>query len=135
MKVKLSDIPVEGLTLTEKLDPVGKDLQTPDLKFTAPVSVTAFFQKERDTVVVQAEAAGNLELTCGRCLTTYQQPYQGHFDLGYTVKEMFVLDVTDDLRQEILLTYPMKLLCKEDCRGLCPKCGANLNEGACRCPR
>ena len=43
------------------------------------------------------------------------------------------LDLTDDVREDILLSLPLKFLCQEDCRGLCPHCGQNLNEGTCSC--
>ncbi len=43
------------------------------------------------------------------------------------------LDITSDIRETLLLSLPMKLLCSEDCRGLCAGCGANLNEEPCRC--
>ncbi|MGH7452866.1 MAG: YceD family protein [bacterium] len=43
------------------------------------------------------------------------------------------LDITDDIRDTLALSLPMKLLCSEDCRGLCAGCGANLNEEPCRC--
>ena len=43
------------------------------------------------------------------------------------------LDITDDLRAEILLELPTNILCSEDCKGLCPHCGINLNESTCNC--
>jgi uncharacterized protein len=46
----------------------------------------------------------------------------------------FTLDLTDALRQYFLIMEPLKPLCRPDCAGLCPNCGANLNEGACGCP-
>jgi len=44
-----------------------------------------------------------------------------------------VIDIADDVRQTLLLAVPLKLLCSENCRGLCPTCGKNLNEGECSC--
>ena len=44
------------------------------------------------------------------------------------------LDLGDVLREQLYLTLPLKRLCREDCRGLCPTCGKNLNTGACGCP-
>lgn len=134
MKIKLSEIPEEGLTLTKSFDPVSMKLQTLDLRFTAPVEVLATFQKERDTVVVTVRAQGNMDLTCGRCLKAYPEPYQGEYHLGYSVPGKVALDVTDDIRQEIFLSYPVKFLCKESCQGLCFRCGKNLNEEKCSCP-
>ena len=135
MKVKLSEIPESGLSVSERFDPQGLRLQTPGLKFAAPVEVSAFFQKEKDTVFVKVSAAGNLELVCDRCLETFSEAYDRQFDFGYSVKNQLPLDITDDIRQEILLSYPVKFLCRETCEGLCPRCGKNLNFGACSCPR
>ncbi len=135
MKIKISEIPEAGLTVSERFNPVEMSLQTAELKFTAPLEVTATFQKERDTVLVQVEAAGNTEMVCGRCLEVYRQPFDGRFDLGYELKGKVALDITNDVRQEILLSYPVQFLCRPDCQGLCPKCGKNLNEGSCSCSR
>ena len=43
------------------------------------------------------------------------------------------IDISDDIRQMILLSIPLKLLCNEDCKGLCPKCGKNRNNEQCDC--
>ncbi len=90
--------------------------------------------------------------TCARCLA----PVEGVFTLEFerTVaaegsiteeqleenEDSYVmirdgrLDVDLPLREELLLCFPMRLLCDEDCKGLCPKCGRSLNEGDCGCP-
>ena len=133
LKVKANEIPEEGLTVSELFDPAGMNLQTPTLKFISGPSVSATFQKERDTVFVNVVATGRLELLCGRCLETYAGPYDGHFGLDYSVEERAVLDITDDVRQEIFLSYPVQSVCQEGCKGLCPRCGANLNMGPCGC--
>ena len=131
MKVKLSEIPEEGLTLNEHLDPAQMRLDTPELKFTAPLDLTATFQEQRETVWVQVGISGQMRQICGRCLEPYEKLYNGSFHLDYAVKGMFFLDITDDVRQEILLSYPIRFLCREDCLGLCPQCGTNLNERSC----
>ena len=52
----------------------------------------------------------------------------------YVVLSGNELDIDEQLREEILLCFPQKLLCSEDCPGLCPKCGKPRREGACGCP-
>lgn len=131
MKVKLSEIPEEGVTLTETMDPVKLSLDAPDLKFTAPVGVTATFQKFQETVCVEVGVTGEMEQLCARCLEHVGRPYAGRFQLEFLVDGMQVLDITDDVRQEILLSTPVRFLCREDCLGLCPQCGTNLNERSC----
>ena len=131
MKVKLSEIPEEGLILSERFDPTAMGLDTPELKFLAPVEVTAEFHREPETVGVSVAVLGRTEEICGRCLETGARPYENRFRLDYETTGRLDLDVTDDIRQEILLSYPVQFLCREDCRGLCPRCGTNLNERSC----
>jgi uncharacterized protein len=131
MKVRLSDISEEGLTVTEALDPAKTGLDAPDLIFTAPVGVTAAFQKQQETVWVEVGVEGDTQRTCARCLESFGRPYDSRFHLDYSVDGKLELDITDDVRQEILLSYPVRFLCRDDCRGLCPQCGTNLNERIC----
>lgn len=74
---------------------------------------------------------------CDRCLApaTKNQvhEFEEEFDKSEAVDD--VIDVTELLRDELLAAQPMKNLCKADCKGLCPKCGANLNEGECGCEK
>jgi uncharacterized protein len=52
---------------------------------------------------------------------------------SFAIDEHHILDMTEMIRQYSLLAIPMKPLCRVDCAGLCPECGANLNENSCRC--
>ena len=136
MRVKINEIPESGLTLSERFNPQEIGLHIPnELRFTTSIEVTAHFQKEKETVWVKVSAAGNQEMVCDRCLETFTKDYNGQFDFDYSVKDQVVLDITDDIRQEILLSYPVKFLCRENCEGLCSKCGKNLNGGPCSCQR
>jgi len=84
---------------------------------------------------VDVAVRGRQQLVCGRCLEPFERPYSSSFHFDYPVKDQVVLDVTDDVRQEVLLSYPLLVICKKECRGLCPACGKNLNEGSCSCNR
>ena len=95
-----------------------------------------------------------LEVACARCLEPVGVPVQRSFDLLYRPlgtdaghQELSVTDaeaeigyysgeallLEDALREQVLLAVPLKTICREDCAGLCPHCGKNLNEGACGC--
>ena len=95
------------------------------------------------------------ELTCSRCLSTFRLPIKLDFEEEYfpttdiasglplpvpdepdhfTIDEHNILDLTEAVRQYALLAIPMKPLCQQDCRGLCPSCGINLNLSSCQCP-
>ena len=93
-----------------------------------------------------------VEFECDRCLTSLSIPVQAPFDLLYvppigTADESElaendlslsfyqdgIINVDDLTREQIVLALPMARLCSDDCRGLCPRCGANLNSGQCTC--
>ena len=57
----------------------------------------------------------------------------GEVEEKYFIYDNDTLDITDIVRESILAELPQKVLCKDDCRGLCPKCGKNLNQGQCDC--
>ena len=85
-----------------------------------------------------------LDLVCDRCLKQFRQEYTMHFEHilvqklnsdndDYLVCADGVLDLEDTVRTDVLLELPGKVLCSEDCKGLCCQCGKNLNEGPCQC--
>ena len=103
---------------------------------------------------VRSGYKGRFEILCARCLEPVEHPLGGHFDLifrpmgadagsaehsitsseteiGYYQGEGLLLE--DVLREQVLLSLPAKTLCRQDCKGLCPHCGRNLNSEACDC--
>lgn len=131
MKIKINDIPKEGLNVEESQDAAALDLARDDLKFVTPIRLSAFVSRDKDEAYAHVTASGKMEAVCGRCLSAYTIDFKKDFDFSYDLRGKTVLDLTDDIRSEIILEYPVKPLCKEDCRGLCQVCGKNLNEGDC----
>ena len=80
-----------------------------------PVDVPVDFEREIDANVTEQERIDDLD----------EQPYID----GYT------LDLDGLVRNELILNLPMKVLCKKNCKGICPKCGQDLNEGECGCDK
>ena len=97
-----------------------------------------------------------IELPCSRCLEAFAWPVDTAFDLVYHPQSTNVgegeveveaedlstafyenhqIDLDQLMREQFYLVLPMKPLCREDCRGLCPVCGTNLNRGTCECKR
>ena len=100
------------------------------------------------------DVRGELELNCGRCLEPFRLPVQSGFDLRYVPRtensgegereieeddlstayyENDQIDLVQLVMEQFQLALPMKPLCSEACRGLCPKCGTNLNTSTCDC--
>jgi DUF177 domain-containing protein len=103
---------------------------------------------------VRGDLSTQLELACARCLEPVKLDVERSFDLLYrplgadagraelsvTAAEAEIsyyegegLLLEDMLREQVLLSVPLKAICREDCEGLCPHCGKNLNSGQCSC--
>ncbi len=112
--------------------------------------------RTRRSILVSCQLDTEVELSCNRCLGKFLQPLKIKFEeeffptldalsgaplpepeesSAFTIDEHHTLDLTEAMRQYILMAIPMKALCKQDCAGLCPTCGKNLNEGPCNCPK
>ena len=87
--------------------------------------------------VVRGRIECQKNFTCDRCLTpaTERQVHEFAEEFDKSAAADDLLDVTELLRDELLAGQPMKNLCKADCKGLCPVCGANLNDGDCGCDK
>lgn len=105
-------------------------------------------------VLVTGRLSTRVELACDRCLSAFAQSIQFELedefkpsidivsgaslpfdpdDRDNLIDDHHILDITEVVRQRLLLNLPAHPLCRPDCRGLCPTCGQNLNEGACHC--
>jgi len=106
-------------------------------------------------ILAEGKLRTDLEISCSRCLVRFNcglvlnfveefiQKQDRDIDIEYPdsadeepyiIDEQNILDLSDTLRQSIILAIPMKPLCRQDCAGLCLDCGHNLNQGSCRCP-
>ena len=112
-----------------------------------PVRVTGAVTVRAGVVQLSARAAFVFHGRCDRCLTPFIQAYdvplehtlvatlEDEENDDYILLDQYKLDLADLTMADILLELPYKSLCREDCRGLCPMCGKNLNEGLCGCTR
>lgn len=144
MKIDINKIPLEGLTLEEEVNPSGLDLETDIVKFLEPIKIRAEVSKITNAVTVNLNLSGSMHLSCSRCLREFNVALKKILRLNYQVnpaparrggvnKSEPIIDLDQDIKEEIILDYPIKPLCNPDCKGLCPKCGKNLNEGGCSC--
>ncbi len=89
-----------------------------------------------DELLVRGSLAVSLECCCARCAEWFRKRLRvPEFTRSYPLtSENEAIDLTADIREDILLALPINLVCSETCRGLCSGCGANLNREACACP-
>lgn len=155
MLVRWDEIPETGLRLnvTDEAWLAGGEI-----RHTGGVSCFLFLEKVGQRVLLDGVLAVTVLLECDRCLTTFRHPVDSRFKIDFELlpgpeeaqgadqdhicssDEMDtvflhepVIDVYSVLRQQLLLALPVKRLCRDDCRGLCPGCGADLNNEPCVC--
>jgi uncharacterized protein len=137
LKICVKDLPPGGLekTLTCQPEDIGLE-DVFDLHFGRPLSIDVKLEKVSNTVFGQAHISTVITTTCGRCLADVKQDLSRDLELNFTVeKQTDCIDVGDDVRQEVVMNLPLKILCSEECKGLCPGCGANLNTEQCQCKK
>ncbi len=134
MKIDTRQIPDDGLTLAEEFSPSELDLETEIIKFNGPVKVKARITKSYGAIGVTLDLSAPMHITCGRCLEEISAGFNRQAQLNYAVDKLEpIIDLDSDIREEIILSYPINPLCDDNCKGLCPRCGHNLNEGGCNC--
>lgn len=127
----------------------------PSLKPLTAVNGNVDMIRTNDGILVRANLYTNVELTCSRCLTQFAIPVRFKIeeeflptldittgarlpktddtDEATLIDSHHLLDLTEVLRQDLILALPIVPVCRNDCQGLCASCGQNLNEGDCDC--
>lgn len=120
-----------------------------EVELAAPVEVTGRFSSAGEEKYYWRVSFSTLVRSqCRRCLVNVEVPIAESRGLIFAADDETpegdgcyvipartqVLDLTEPLREEIFLAVPRFVECRPDCKGLCPRCGANLNDGPCKCP-
>lgn len=134
MKINIKQIPPGGLAIKEAISADTLDLETEEVKFRGTVGISGIVTRITNAVTVELNLIAPINTECSRCLKETGINLEKKLKLNYQVsgQEQFI-DIGPDIREEIILDYPIKPLCKPDCKGLCPRCGNSLNEGGCNC--
>ncbi|MHB8985177.1 MAG: YceD family protein [Eubacteriales bacterium] len=131
-----------SFNLCEEIPPM--EMQGEKVAFAGPVRAPLTAVNTGGALKVEGSASGSLRLTCGRCLEPFDLPFTVPVEEVYAFTaekppENAVaftgdfIDVTPEVYNSILLAMPMKAVCREDCPGLCPRCGQKLADGPCGC--
>jgi len=154
MQLSFSAIPEEGISIHFQ----GRDSSwegLAEIPMERMPRGDLFVERRGKTVVVQGACSAVAGLACSRCLETYSFPMEASFrhilrpleedsrtvretelapeDLEYGYYEAEVIELDRLVEEYLLLAMPMKPLCSEACKGLCPVCGTNRNETDCPC--
>lgn len=134
MLIKLHDYKEgEIIRVENTYNPKALDLEFVDLHYSKPLLMDGTVERTEDFLTFRGRLTSETELLCGRCLKPLVVPVDKDFELFYETRGKEFIDATDDIREILILDHSLAYVCSESCRGLCPTCGANLNETACHC--
>jgi uncharacterized protein len=133
-------------------------VQNHECEFLEPLKISVRAFRVRELFEVEGTFQTRVRLTCSRCLKDFDLPLESNFALTYTKElpdmkeasdeeeiELRVADIgliyfrgeeinlRDGLQEQVVMAFPLRSLCAEACKGLCPQCGADLNQGDCGC--
>jgi uncharacterized protein len=158
VKLRVEDITAEAkeLSFAEPEAEINRVLEKgPLLEFRvkAPLGVEVSYYRAGTELFFEGDLHATTTAVCARCAEEFTAPDERHFrfvlapksigfngekdlrdeDLEFSLYDGDQIDLSPLIREQFLLSLPTRPLCREDCRGLCPKCGINLNNGECSC--
>jgi uncharacterized protein len=155
MRIEVENLKEQGEAFSHLYAPVEVELEEEGARLVSAAEVTGNASKKGEEVRVRGSIKTEVELLCDRCAAPRRAPLEVEFDarfipqataadetdnvellaedLGLATYEGDAVDVDELVREQIMLALPLRNLCREDCKGLCPKCGADLNAGQCSC--
>lgn len=136
--------------LSVSTDDVGNAVNLAGVTFPTPARVTGVITDNAGYMRLSLSATLPYKTVCARCACDVEGEFEIEFERtvvpagmvedaeekeeDFVVAENGMLDIDEQLSEVLMLDFPTRVLCKEDCKGLCQKCGKDLNEGECGCP-
>jgi uncharacterized protein len=163
MKIEIHHIPTNGLDLkfikpVREFPGLAALSESGECEFVDPLTIHLEMLPLKDFVRVKGRLETKVRQACGRCLETFETPLKSHFTLNYsrlipqdvhkagaegielTADQIGMvyfegeeIDFTDAIQEQTILAIPFNPICKPECKGLCPRCGGDLNAGPCHC--
>jgi uncharacterized protein len=163
MKILIQHIPTQGTTLAYSKEvkefPVLKTvMEEGECRFLGPMTIELTVLPEQDLFKVSGLIGADIQLACSRCLAEFESRMTRRFTLrfsraipeglhsdgepeveltadqiGLTFFKGDEIDFKDVVQEQVVLGLPYKPLCREECKGLCPRCGTDLNVESCGC--
>ena len=163
LQLRVDDIKEQGLLLnycepSESFPALDELQQSGEVRFDGPVVVSGRVQRIAGLVEVEGEVRVEARMACGRCLEDLSLPLDARFCLTFSrelpeivdeedgaevelsAEEMGLIpfsgdeiDLREAIQEQVVMALPLRPLCRTECRGLCPQCGADLNRETCSC--
>jgi uncharacterized protein len=148
MKIRIDKLYEGEHRFDTQLEPEALELDT--AQFSDPIDVAVLWDRQGPHALMQFQVSTHLNSQCDRCLDDLRLKIDAQIAIVVQLSDVMTrdsddpdyrivspsdveIDFTADIRDAIILAIPIKILCREDCKGLCPQCGQNLNSETCNC--
>ena len=134
MKIAVDALSNEKTQLQEDIPAKQWEMDSDDVAFLDSIHIDCSCFKVVGVIIAEGKVTTHREVICSRCLVGVRQSLTQDFSRSYSLEDLGeYLDLGQDIREEILLNFTMKVLCASDCKGICGGCGVNLNTDNCKC--
>lgn len=121
------------LELHHEYDAEKENLNFRDETFSGSLRLDGEAIVELLALHVKGILSGKCVCTCSRCLNDFEKEIDLSIELFFEIRNRTKIDITDDIREAVIFDHPEKLLCSEECKGICQRCGQDLNIDQCTC--
>ena len=134
IKFPIKDVNSKGLEIDQTIPKEGIGLSDEEIDLRSPITVKAKVERVDNLIIARTKVSVDYGYLCSRCLEEFHevQEIEYYFDFEIT-PELEYVDLGEEIRQEMILANPARILCKKDCKGICSGCGVNLNLEQCKC--
>lgn len=134
MRIYIKRIGEAGETFRGEESGAIMELQEEDVQFLDPVQYDLLAQVQQNALLVTGRLRAPVHLRCSRCLKIFvQELVVERFVYHMELSGQDFVDLTPQIREDIILELPQRALCDGSCKGLCPYCGTDLNVATCSC--
>jgi uncharacterized protein len=154
MRIELDKLEEKGSSFAHRYEPGELLLDEEHARLTEPPEITGRVTRSGSEVRLRGKITASAEVDCDRCLKTVGVPLETEFDVTYVPADQYLssdaaelqeedlslsvfdgetIDLDELVREQVLLAMPARALCGEECKGLCPTCGADRNTNPCDC--
>ena len=134
IKISVRDVSNNGLDIDQNIPKEDIGLSTKEIDVKSLLNIKAHLERVDHVIIADVALKAEFGYTCSRCLeelySTKEFIYKFDFEIDPTVE---YIDLGEEIRQEIIMANPARILCSKNCKGICPKCGVNLNKEKCKC--
>ena len=134
IKFPVRDVTSKGLEINQTIPKESIGLSDEEIDLRSALTVKAKVQRMDNQIIAHAKVRADYGYLCSRCLEDFHEEHEKeyHFDFELT-EDIEYIDLGEEIRQEMILANPARVLCKKDCKGICSGCGVNLNLEQCKC--